>query len=357
MERRTPSEVHGRGTGQNPKNRFVSEEIALDPALFDGGDPDDLPSTGTRYYRDRTRTILTTNDSPDIPFAVSVNPYRGCEHGCIYCYARPTHEYLGFSSGLDFESRILVKEDAPALLREALSKDSWQPQVVALSGNTDCYQPIERQLGITRRCLEVFAEFRNPVAVISKSALVARDADVLAELARFDAVAVAITVTTLDENLASKLEPRAARPKKRLETISRLAAAGVPVTVLVAPVIPGLTEHEIPAILGAAARAGATAAGSVVLRLPHAVKELFESWLDDHVPNARDKVLNRIRDLRGGKLSDPRFGTRHTGEGVFASEISDLFQIGRARAKLGEERRELSTAAFRRPGPGQGTLF
>ncbi len=360
MTDRTPSEIHGRGTGMNPANRFVAEEIVLDPACFDATESEsgsDLPSAATKYYRDRSRTILSKNDSPDIPFEFSINPYRGCEHGCIYCYARPTHEYLGFSAGLDFESRILVKEDAPALLRAELSKPGWRPQWISLSGNTDCYQPIERQLGITRRLLEVFLDFRNPVGLITKSALIARDADVLAELAKFDAVGAAVTVTTLDESLASKLEPRAARPRKRLETIARLAAAGVPVTVMVAPIVPGLTEHEIPAILAAAARAGATSAGYIVMRLPHGVKDLFVQWLDDHAPHAKAKVLRRLEDLRGGKLSDPRFGTRHTGEGVFAAEIADLFAIGRARAGLRDDHRELSTAAFRVPGPRQGSLF
>jgi DNA repair photolyase len=265
------------------------------------------------------------------------------------CYARPTHEYLGFSAGLDFETRILVKEEAPALLRRTLAARAWRPQVVALSGVTDPYQPIERRLGLTRRCLEVLLEFRNPVAVVTKSRLVVRDADLLAELARLECASVAVSVTTLDAALARRMEPRAPRPDLRLEAIERLAAAGVPVGVMVAPIVPGLTEHEIPAILEAAARAGASFAGRVVLRLPHAVKELVDEWLARHHPERRNKVLNRMRALRGGRLYDPRFGVRQRGEGVFAEQIEQLFETARRRAGIADAGPRLSTAHFRRP--------
>jgi DNA repair photolyase len=263
-----------------------------------------------------------------VGFTYSIKPYRGCEHGCIYCYARPTHEYLGFSAGLDFETQILVKHDAPELLRRASAAPRWRPQVLAMSGVTDPYQPIERRLLLTRRCLEVLAEFRNPVVIVTKSALVTRDVDVLRTLARDEAAAVFLSVTTLDGRLARLLEPRASQPMRRLAAIDTLAQAGVPVGVLVTPVIPGLTEHELPAILSAAARVGAQYAGYVTLRLPHGVATLFEDWLHQHAPTKQAKILQRIRALRGGQLNDARFGVRMHGAGVFADQIAALFALG-----------------------------
>jgi DNA repair photolyase len=271
------------------------------------------------------------------------------------CYARPTHEYLGFSAGLDFETRILVKEEAPELLREALSSPRWQPRVVALSGVTDAYQPIEAKLRLTRRCLAVFAAFRNPVAIITKSALVARDADLLAELAAHGAASVLVSITTLDDALRRALEPRASSPRRRLAAIETLAKAGVPVGVMCAPVIPGLNDAEIPAILSAAARAGAQRASHVLLRLPHGVAELFDAWLARHRPERRDRVMARIREVRGGRLNDPRFHSRMRGEGVYADQIHALFALACRRAGLAGERAPLSTAAFRRPGGTGGT--
>jgi DNA repair photolyase len=352
-ERALPRALHGRGTAMNPDNRFREVSYRPDPEAYD---PDEAPPA-TRVYRDASSTILTKNDSPDVPFDFSVNPYRGCEHGCVYCYARPYHEYLGFSLGLDFETKILVKEDAPELLRAELAHPRWTPQLVAFSGVTDCYQPLERTFRLTRRCLEVMAEFRNPAGVITKNALVTRDADVLAELARYQAAVVSITVTTLDVALASKLEPRASRPQARLDAIAKLAAAGIPVNVMVAPIVPGLTDHEIPRILKAAKDAGARSAGYVVLRLPHQLKDLFAQWLTDHAQNAREKVLHRIERVRGGALNDPRFGVRMRGEGIFADEIEQLFRIGCAKAGLVRERLTLETKHFRVPGPRQSTLF
>ncbi len=348
-----------RGATENPANRFERLHTVADPDL-EAPPEDDLgepPPVPTLYLRDPTRTLLAHNDSPDLGFDTSLNPYRGCGHGCNYCYARPTHEYLGFSAGLDFETRILVKEDAPELLRRALASPRWQPRVVALSGVTDAYQPIERKLELTRRCLEVFAEFRNPVAIITKSALVARDADLLGELAGHGAAAVHISVTCLDRELQRRLEPRAATPQRRLAAIEALAAAGVPVGVMVAPVIPGLTEHEIPAILAAAARAGARSAGHVLLRLPHGVAGLFESWLERHVPERKQRVLARIREVRGGALNDPRFHSRMRGSGLYAEQIHALFELGCRRAGLLREHASLSTAAFRRPGDAQLALL
>ena len=265
------------------------------------------------------------------------------------CYARPTHEYLGFSAGLDFERRIMVKEDAPALLRQALAAPRWEPQVVALSGNTDCYQPVERRLGITRRCLEVFAEFRNPVSAITKSALVARDADLFAELARHGAAHVLFSVTTLDPHLARRMEPRAARPERRLEAMAALARAGAPVGVLIGPVIPGLNDAEIPRILEAAARAGAQSASWVLLRLPKPVDELFERWLEERYPERRARVLARIRDTRGGRLSDSTFGRRQRGQGEYANQIEALFAAAAKKHGLDRPLPPLSIEAFRRP--------
>jgi DNA repair photolyase len=353
----------GRGAGQNPANRFErlhveadedelagqAERTALDAASPDGeAGPDRLP---TAYLRDGSRSLITSNDSPDIGFTRSLNPYRGCEHGCIYCYARPTHEYLGFSAGLDFESRILVKEDAPLLLRRELAAPRWQPDTLMMSGVTDPYQPVERRLRITRGCLEVLAEARHPVAVITKNELVTRDIDLFAELARHQAVRVMLSITTLDGDLARRLEPRASHPRDRLKAVARLAAAGVPTGVMVAPIVPAITDHEMPRILEEAAAAGARTAGYTVMRLPGAVAGLFEEWLGRHFPDRREKVLQRIRGLRGGRLNDPRFGSRMRGEGIFAEQLRALFKTARRRAGLDQPLPDLSAAAFRRPIP------
>lgn len=345
--------IRGRGAAENPPNRF--EALAVERAEWT--DPDD-PLPRTVLLRDVSRTVLVRNESPDIGFELSVNPYRGCEHGCIYCYARPYHEYLGYSCGLDFETKIVVKEDAPELLRAALLSPRWTPQVIVLSGVTDPYQPAERRLRVTRRCLEVLAEVRNPVAVITKSHLVTRDVDLFASLAEHGAASVTLSITTLDTDLQRAMEPRACTPARRLLAIRTLAAAGVRVGVNVAPVIPGLTDHELPRILEAAAEAGATTAGYIMLRLPHGVKGLFEDWLDRCYPERKAKVLGRVRGVRGGRLNDPRFGTRMRGEGPYAEQVARLFRVSCARLGLNRDRRELSTAAFRRPEPGtQLTLF
>jgi DNA repair photolyase len=346
MERALPPPIHGRGASVNPANRFAALNIEPDPEERPGAA---VPGPTTKYYRDFTRTIIAHNDSPDVGFESSINPYRGCEHGCIYCYARPTHEYLGFSAGLDFESRIMVKEEAPELLARELSAPRWKPQVLVMSGVTDPYQPIERRLQLTRRCLEVLARFCNPVAIITKNQLVTRDTDLLGELAAHRAAAVNISVTSLDPKLQRVLEPRTSTPRARLDAIAQLRAAGIPVGVMVAPIIPGLTDHEVPAILRAAAEAGAQFAGNIVVRLPYAVAPLFERWLEEHFPDRKEKVLGRIRHLRGGeRLNDPRFKSRMRGEGVFAEQISTLFEVGCRRAGLGQ-RPGLTTTAFRRP--------
>ena len=347
--------LRGRGASWNPPNRFERLHVALDAP----GDDEDCAAPETELLLDRTRSILAFNDSPDVGFEASLNPYRGCSHGCCYCYARPTHEYLGFSAGLDFETKIMVKQDAPELLRAALSTKSWRPQVIALSGNTDAYQPAERRLGITRRCLEVLADFHNPVGIVTKSRLVTRDLDLLADLARHEAAAVILSVTSLRPEVQRAMEPRASSPAKRLEAIRLLAEAGVPVGVNVAPVVPGITDEEIPAILEAAAEAGATFASYILLRLPWGVKSLFETWLEQHFPERKEKVLNRVRDMRGGKLYDARFAVRGRGEGPWADQLRSLFRVTTGRLGL-EGRPHLSTEAFRVPrGPAgpQTELF
>ena len=349
----TYSALHGRGSSDNPPNRFVP---LYRERVDDWRDPDD-PAPVTRFFRDESRSILATNDSPDIPFRFSLNPYRGCEHGCIYCYARPTHEWLSLSAGLDFETRIFVKEDAAELLREELSSKKWIPDHVSISGVTDGYQPVERRLELTRRCLQVFAEFKNPVSVITKSALVTRDIDILQELATVNAAMVFISVTTLDPDLARRMEPRASAPAARLRAIEELSAAGIPVGILNAPIIPGLNDHETPAILDAGARAGALTAGYVILRLPFAVKDLFTSWLEQHFPTRKEKVLGRLRGARDGKLNETRFGARMRGEGEWADVFRDMFRLHRKRCGMAERGPELSTAAFSNGRPVQGTLF
>lgn len=341
------SELDGRGTRLNPANRF--ERLHVERAPDDDEAAPAAEPAPTELYRDASRSILAENDSPDVGFRFSLNPYRGCEHGCVYCYARPSHEYLGFSAGLDFERKLMVKTDAPELLRAALAAPRWQPQVVALSGNTDCYQPVERQLRLTRACLEVFAEHRNPVSVITKSALVVRDADLLAPLAADGAAHVNLTVTTLDLDLARRLEPRAATPERRLQAIATLAAAGVPVNVMVAPVIPGLNDHEIPAILERAAAAGARSASWVLLRLAAPLDQLFGDWLERHYPDRVVRVLGRLRSCRGGALNDPRFGKRMRGEGQYAAQLRDLFTLAARRRGLDRPLPPLRSDGFRVP--------
>ncbi len=342
----------GRGATENPANRFETLHYERDP----DAPPEDNPAPATEFFKDRARSIITENDSPDVGFGASINPYRGCEHGCVYCYARPTHEYLGFSAGLDFETKVLVKEEAPRLLRSELSSPRWTPQALGLSGVTDCYQPIERHLLLTRRCLQVLAEFRNPVVVVTKNHLVTRDIDLLGQLAQHGAALVLISVTTLDETLAGRMEPRATRPRGRLAAIRALSAAGVPVGVLVAPVIPGLTDHELPAVLAAAREAGALHAGYTMLRLPHGLPELFGCWLAEHYPERRQRVLGRIRAVRGGKLNDPHFGSRMRGDGPVADALARLFRLTYRRLGFPGPPR-LSVANFRRPDETPTALF
>ncbi len=328
----------------NPAGRF--ESLEFEPSaeeLVDG------PAPRTTFYRDTSRTAIARNDSPDVGFDFSVNPYRGCEHGCIYCYARPTHEYFGLSAGLDFETKIFVKERIAELLRRELTSAKWRPAMIALSGVTDPYQPVERRLELTRSCIQVLAEFRNPVGVITKNHLVTRDADLLAEMASDGAACVKLSITTLDPALQRLMEPRTSSPALRLSAVEKLATAGIPVGVMVAPVIPGLTDHELPSILKAASNAGASSAGFITLRLPHGVSTLFEEWLGRHFPDRKSKVLGRIRGIRGGKLNDPRFGSRMRGEGEYAEQLRGLFSITCEKLGLNRERNGLSIAAWRGP--------
>jgi DNA repair photolyase len=338
----------GRGTGLNPTNRF--EEISYE--WEESADPAEKPAPKTRFFKDNSKSVLVRNDSPDIPFTWSLNPYRGCEHGCVYCYARPYHEYLGLSSGIDFESMIFVKENAPQLLAAELSKPSWEPDWIALGGVTDVYQPVERKLEVTRRCLQVLADARHPCGLVTKNHLVVRDVDLFQELAKYSAVRVYVSLTTLDADLARAMEPRASTPQRRLDAVRALSGAGIPVGVMTAPMILGLNDHEMPKLLEAAADAGATSAGYVPLRLPHQLGALFEDWLARHYPDRREKVLNQIRAVRSGSLNDPRFGSRMRGEGIFAEHLQKLFEVTCRRLGLNRERRPPGTGAFRRPMSG-----
>lgn len=339
----------GRGALENPKGRF--ERLASEFVLSE-----DKTQIKTQLFKDHSKTIISTNDSPDIGMEATLNAYRGCEHGCIYCYARPTHEYLGMSAGIDFETKLFVKNEAPLLLRRALSAKSWQPKGITMSGITDPYQPSERKLKITRGCLEVLAEFRNPVAIITKNHLVTRDIDILSELAKFQAVQVFVSITTLDSKLARTMEPRTSRPENRLQAILELRQAGIPAGVMMAPIIPGLTDHEIPSLLEAAASAGALTAGYTMLRLPYGVKDLFQTWLEEYYPLRKDKVIHRIQEIRGGKLNNSEWGTRMRGEGLFAEQIASLFKLTKKRLGF-PGMPELSTSSFHPANGAQLSLF
>ncbi len=352
--------VRGRGAGLNPGNRFEDVRLHvlgehLDEVLTENPDGAQVV---TRIRWDATRTIINPVDSPDISFKWTINPYRGCEHGCIYCYARPSHELLGMSSGLDFESRIYAKRDAAALLRARLASPSWKPETIVMSGITDPYQPIEARLRITRSIVEVLAECRQPVGFITKNKLITRDLDLLKELRKYNAVSAAVSITTLDHDLAMSMEPRASSPRARLETVRMLSEAGIPTRVMMAPIIPGLNDHEIPAILQAAAGAGAVQAGYVMLRLPHQIKDLFLDWLARLHPAKAARIEGLVRDIRGGKLYDANWFTRGKGQGPMAEQIRQTFKVFRSRCGLDRDIPELSTAAFRRPeSGGQIPLF
>ncbi|HYD59790.1 MAG TPA: PA0069 family radical SAM protein [Noviherbaspirillum sp.] len=346
----------GRGAVSNLQGRYETQlREAFDDGWADGdaGEPDDTSTAWkTEVCEEQARSILTRNASPDIPFDVSLNPYRGCEHGCIYCFARPTHSYLGLSPGLDFESRIFAKTNAPELLRRELAKPGYRPEPIALGVATDAYQPCERELRITRRVLEVLHECGHPVAVITKSSLIERDIDLLSAMAARRQAVAAVTLTTLDPAIARTLEPRAAAPSRRLRTIRMLADAGIPVGVSIAPVIPFVTEPDLERILAAAAEAGAVDASYIVLRLPWEVNPLFGQWLEAHFPDRAQRVMNRLREMRGGKDYDAEFGKRMRGEGVWADLIRQRFDKAVARLGLGSRADGFTTldvSLFRRP--------
>jgi len=349
MRHRPSRPPRGRGAASNPDNRF---DPFTREAVDDGwGGLDDCPeSVATEVTIDASRTLISRNDSPDVPFDRSVNPYRGCEHGCIYCYARPSHAWLGLSPGLDFETRLSYKRDAPQRLRDELARRGYRCAPIALGVNTDAYQPLERRLRVTRGLLEVLADCRHPVSIVTKSALVERDLDLLAPMAADGLAEVAVSLTTLDGDLARRLEPRAASPRRRLETIRRLTTAGVPVTVLVAPVIPVLTDAELERILEAARAAGAGEAGYVLLRLPLELGGLFREWLAEHAPLAADHVLSRLQACRGGHDYDTRFGHRMRGEGAFAELLGKRFRLAYRRLGFADPAL-LACDRFRPPSP------
>jgi DNA repair photolyase len=340
----------GRGAVSNATGRFEPETRVLTDDGWSSGD-EDAPPLETHYLRDSAKTVIARNDSPDIPFDRSINPYRGCEHGCVYCFARPSHAYLGLSPGLDFESRIFVKEDAPELLRAELSKPSYRCQPIALGVNTDAYQPIERKLKLTRRILEVLREFRHPVTVITKSALVQRDIDLLADMAKDHLTSAAVSLTTLDRSLARTMEPRAATPERRLETIAALAAAGIPTAVMAAPMIPALNDAELETILEAAAARGAKAAGFTLLRRPLELAPMFEEWLGSHYPGKAKHVMSLIRQSRDGKAYQSQWGTRMRGTGPYAELLRIRFEAACHRLRLNQRRDHwrLDCSAFRAP--------
>lgn len=347
--------LKGRGALGNPDNRFesVSRE-AVDDGWGEIESADAVVRTSLSV--DKARTLISYNQSPDVPFDRSINPYRGCEHGCIYCFARPTHAWLGLSPGLDFESKLFYKADAAGLLRTEINKKSYCCRPLALGINTDAYQPVERKLAVTRAILAVLAEHSHPFTIVTKSALIERDIDILAPLARARLVHIAISITTLDEVLARKLEPRAAAPQRRLQTVARLTAAGIPVSVLVAPLIPVLTDNEFEQILGAARAAGAGSAAYVLLRLPHELSAMFQQWLRVHAPLQAEHVMNRLRDCRDGKDYDARFGRRMTGDGVFAELIKKRYRLAMRKLAF-PGLPELDVTQFKRAGSEQMALF
>jgi len=339
----------GRGTLSNTSGRF--EPIAR--IAFDDGwqSLDELPPFATTVSIDSSRKVITRNNSPDISFDRSINPYRGCEHGCVYCFARPTHAYLGLSPGLDFESKLFVKPDAPALLEKELSAPGYEPRTIAIGTNTDPYQPIERKYQVMRGILEVLERAGHPVGIVTKSALILRDLDILARLAARNLVRVALSVTTLDPKLARVMEPRAAAPSRRLEALRQLSAAGVPTSVMVAPIIPAINDAEIERILDAAALAGVKGAGHVILRLPLELRDLFREWLKENFPDRVNHVFKLIRDMRGGKDYDSNWGTRMTGTGPYAWMIGRRFETACERLGLNQERASLTTEHFTPPRP------
>lgn len=344
--------IRGRGTRENPSGRFESLSRVTEEEDYEALAQEEDISEGiqkkTCVHTDSSKSIIATNDSPDVGMEASLNPYRGCEHGCVYCFARPTHEYLGLSAGVDFETQIFAKPNAPELLAQKLSSKSWEPKVLMLSGVTDCYQPLEKKMRITRGCLEVLNEFKNPASIVTKNHLVTRDIDIFQKMNEWRGIGIMMSITTLDGKLARLMEPRASQPSMRLRAIEMFAKYNIPVGVIIGPVLPGLTDHEIPAILKAASDAGATRAHYTMLRLPYGVKDLFQTWLLDHYPDRAEKVLNHVRDTRGGKLYDSSFETRMRGVGPYAENIASIFKLYKNKYGLSKHTPPLSCEHFRR---------
>jgi DNA repair photolyase len=361
MENSDRIEAKGRGSQLNPPNRFGGphHELELEHVEHDEEYLDSLRNRRTEYISDHSKSIVAQNDSPDVGFRYSINPYRGCSHGCAYCYARPTHEYLGYNAGLDFETKVLVKHAAPELFREFLSRDAWIPETIALSGVTDCYQPAERQFRLTRGCLEVALEALQPMSIITKNALVVRDLDLLREMAAHNTIRVFFSITTLYAELARTMEPRTSTPAARLRAVRAMADAGVPVGIMIAPVIPGLNDTEIPAILAAAKDAGARTGGYVLLRLPLTVAPVFHEWLERTQPERAKKIEGRIRSTRGGKINESKFGLRMRGQGELADQIQEIFTLFARKHGLDGGLPPHDCSQFRRPQPrtGQMRLF
>lgn len=349
-EKHSSSKLVGRGSSLKPANRFLTIEVEDDFEQLEEGDERlSIVKIPTEYLEDDSQSILSQNTSPDIPFKYSINPYRGCAHGCSYCYARPTHEYFGFNAGIDFESKIFVKRKAATLLRAELEKKSWSVEPIMFSGVTDPYQPVERQMQITRECLEVAREFRQPIGIITKNALVTRDIDILAELARDRLARVAVSLTTLNQQLTKVLEPRTSSPNARLRAIRELSDAGIETTVMTAPLIPGLTDDEVPQLLEAAAEHGAKNAGYIVLRLPQTVRPVFLDWIRTHFPDRASKVENLLRGMRSGDLNQSNFGTRMRGTGEYANLLSNSFKVFSRKFGLSTKTEPLNRNSFRRP--------
>ena len=352
----------GRGSPINPAGRFERVSLSIDGEHLDAelGERSEGRSLPTSVREDHARTIINAVDSPDLHFRWTINPYRGCEHGCVYCYARPGHEYFGLSPGTDFESVIFAKRGAAELLRAELSDPSWKAETIVMSGVTDPYQPVERELGITRSLLEVLVECRQPVSIITKSALILRDLDLIGSLHEHRAIHVAVSITSLDNELSSRMEPRASSPRARLDTIRRISSIGVPVAVMVAPVIPAINDHEVPRILEAASEAGATSAGTILLRLPHQNKAIFRAWLDRHFADRASRVESLVRQCHGGDLYRASPGERFTGTGPFAGQMRATFEVFARRFGLDRRSPAHDRTAFRPPrtdGRGQMSLF
>lgn len=349
------------GSHLDPDNRFekIRREQRLDDVQWDDEYLRLSTNRPIEYFEDATKTIVAENKSPDLPFRFSLNPYRGCIHGCSYCYARPTHEYLGFNAGMDFETKIVVKREAPKLFREFLSRKSWKPESIAFSGVTDCYQPAEREFRLTRQCLEVAFQCRQPISIVTKNALVTRDLDLLSEMARERLVHVFVSITTLDAQLAREMEPRTSIPTARLRAIEMLAAANVPVGVMTAPIIPGLNDSELPEILRRASEAGASAAGYVLLRLPLSVQAVFEEWVRRTQAIKAERILSRIQSTRGGAMNQSAFGERMAGTGPIAQQIRNLFDVFRRKHGLEKKLPDRDFSRFLPPADsnGQGMLF